>query len=137
MPRVEISYGDFFDRYTILLVKRDRLPSSQHVNLENELESYRAELSRLEISGRIEKVIEDLHHVNKSIWDEMNKLYELASNSKPASGDLVQLTIDITALNQRRAFLKREIDISFVSVFSEEKSYFSDSDQLLIDRKES
>ena len=137
MPNVEISYGDFFDRYTILLVKLDQLPSIQHVNLEKELVSYRAELSELDIPDSISQTIDDLHQVNKSIWIEMNKFYELASTLNPTNGNLVQLTIDITALNQKRAFLKREIDQVFVSTFSEEKSYFADSGQVLINREES
>jgi hypothetical protein len=136
LPKVEISFGYFFDRYTILLVKVDRLPSSQHANLENELVSYRAELSRLDIPASISKEISDLQFVNREIWDNMNKFYELASTTNATSGNLVQLTIQITALNQQRAFLKRQIDQVFDSSFSEEKSYFSDSTQILLDGQE-
>lgn len=136
MPKVEIAYGDFFDRYTILLVKLDQLPSIQHANLENELVSYRAELSELDIPDSISQTVGELHDVNKTIWVEMNKFYELSSTSNLTNGDLVQLTIDITALNQKRAFLKREIDKVFGSKFSEEKSYFADSGQILINRAE-
>jgi hypothetical protein len=66
----------------------------------------------------------------------MNKFYELASTTNATSGNLVQLTIQITALNQQRAFLKRQIDQVFDSSFSEEKSYFSDSTQILLDGQE-
>jgi hypothetical protein len=136
LPKVDISYGDFFDRYTILLVKVDRLPSSQHANLKNELVSYRAELSKLDIPVEISKEVDDLQVVNRQIWDSMNKFYELASTETVTNQNLVQITKHITALNQRRAFLKRQIDQVFDSPFSEEKSYFSDSRQILINGQE-
>lgn len=131
MPEVNISFGDFFDRWSILKVKQRKLEATQLNNVEQELKGYESILEKSIASlAIIGDLANELLLCNERIWDSMSELYETA---KSPSRELSDLTLLITQLNQQRAFIKRSIDLAMHSDFHEEKSYFTNANEVLAD----
>jgi hypothetical protein len=55
------------------------------------------------------------------IWHLMESLYAI---TQPQNSQYVELTLEITKLNQKRAFIKKKIDQLSDSTLTEAKSYF-------------
>ena len=130
MPKVEISFGEVADKWTILEIKVERLvDESQIRNVMNEKLGLHETVDELIAVPGVQEQLEKLLATNRTIWDQMDEIYELKKTG-PRYSDL---TFEITVENQRRAFLKREIDRLMNSEFHEEKSYFVKPNQVVID----
>lgn len=126
MPKVEISFGELMDRVSILEIKLEMLfTEDQKKTVALELFTLREQASEILAVASLRKVVDELKEVNLFIWKLMDQLYDLHE----PSAEYADLTWDITIHNQRRAFLKKEIDATLGSRFSEEKSFFSKEDQ--------
>ena len=130
VPKVEISFGEIADKWTILQIKSARLSGeSQILNVEREKSGLQPIADQLlQVPAALEQ-LELLLKTNKLIWDQMDEIYQL----KETGPRYAQLSLEITIENQRRAFLKREIDILMNSDFHEEKSYFSNPGQVVVE----
>jgi predicted nucleic acid-binding Zn-ribbon protein len=130
VPKVEISFGEVADKWTILEIKCERLvDQSQIRNVMNEKLGLQETVDELIAVPGVQEQLEKLLATNRTIWDQMDEIYELKKTG-PRYSDL---TFEITVENQRRAFLKREIDRLMNSEFHEEKSYFVKPNQVVID----
>lgn len=130
MPKVEISFGEVADKWTILEIKCERLVNESQIrNVMNEKLGLQETLDQLVAVPGVQEQLEKLLATNRTIWDQMDEIYELKKTG-PRYSDL---TFEITVENQRRAFLKREIDRLMNSAFHEEKSYFVKPNQVVID----
>lgn len=130
MPKVEISFGEVADKWTILEIKCERLVNEGQIrNVINEKFGLQETIDQLVAVPGVQEQLEKLLATNRTIWDQMDEIYEL----KKAGPRYSDLTFEITVENQRRAFLKREIDRLMNSEFHEEKSYFVKPNQVVID----
>jgi len=130
VPKVEISFGEVADKWTILEIKCERLvDESQIRNVMNEKLGLQETVDELMAVRGVQEKLENLLATNRTIWDQMDEIYELKKTGPRYSN----LTFEITVENQRRAFLKREIDRLMHSEFHEEKSYFVKPNQVVID----
>ena len=75
----------------------------------------------LKANSSVRLLIAQLKETNLVIWKLMEKLYELHAD---IDSTYLWLSIEITEYNQKRAFLKKEIDALSQSSFSEAKSFF-------------
>ena len=66
-PPMEMPLSEVVDRYSILLLKKERLPENEE--LKKECSRFEAELSRYKERGNIEELIAQLKEVNGQIWD--------------------------------------------------------------------
>lgn len=129
MPTIEVSFGELVDKYTILQIKHEHLSlESQKRAVFTELSSLKPDVDKCLQNDNLVRIALDLKNVNLEIWFLMDQLYSLDA----PSAEYVQLTWDITIQNQKRAFLKRTIDSEMNSRFSEEKSFFSQTDQRIV-----
>lgn len=129
MPRVEVSNGELLDKWTILQIKLERLKDVHQLdNVTRELASLESEVNLVSLNEKVMTIRGSLFSINLDIWDLMEKIY-LKGNSSDA--EYLQLTLEITILNQKRAFAKKAIDIESRSLLSESKSFFEDSDKVL------
>jgi hypothetical protein len=127
MPQVEVSHGEVVDKWTILEIKSVKLIDPvQLKNVALEMESLNLVIR--EFIDDISELHKDLFQTNLHIWNLMNDLYSLDESS---GIDYVEITLEITRFNQRRSFLKKEIDKNCKSDFSEAKSYFENESQVL------
>jgi hypothetical protein len=128
MPTIEIAFGEFYDRLTILQIKEKKLSSSvQRLNVSKEISEMQKYVSQEILDDKKKILVQKLHDINLEIWNEMDSLYQV----KEANDLYAKLSYRITWLNQKRAFAKREIDAAFNSKNSEEKSYFTKFEELV------
>jgi len=128
MPIVEVSMGEFVDRWSILQVKSRKLTRvSQLNNIEVELANVESEIIVLKKNSDLLMLVDSLLDCNLEIWDAMDKLYHIHTPNL----EYAKLSMEITRLNQQRAFLKKKIDSVAGYKFSEEKSFFEDQTQLV------
>jgi hypothetical protein len=132
MPIVEISNGELADKWTILNIKCEQLNNTDQIsNAKLESEALMLQVQELQRHEGVVELIEDLYKVNLKIWYLMENLYRL---NPPFDEKYVKLTVDITKQNQRRAFLKKDIDRASKAQFTEAKSFFED-DSYIMDNK--
>ena len=127
MPQVEVSHGELVDKWTILEIKSVQLVDIEQLkNIQREMNAMSPAIQ--EFIGSIPQLHKDLFETNLVIWNLMNELYK---KDDSLGSQYVTLTIDITKFNQKRSFIKKEIDQFCKSDFSEAKSYFENSDQVI------
>jgi hypothetical protein len=122
--KVQLPLGDIVDKVTILLLKRDRIDDQAKV--ENVVE----ELRVLEKSWAEEGLVpmdelddwSALREVNGELWDVEDKL-RLYESRQDFGTEFVELARSVYHLNDRRASLKRSINLALGSDLIEEKSY--------------
>ena len=127
MPQVEVSHGELVDKWTILEIKSTQLVSIEQLkNVEREMNAMSPAIQQF--ISPISSLHKDLFDTNLRIWHLMDDLY---SKDESFGNEYVKITIEITKFNQKRSFIKREIDRVCKSNFSEAKSYFEDEDQVM------
>ena len=127
MPQVEVSHGDLVDKWTILEIKSLQLEDTEQLkNVAREMDAMKLAIQKF--LGSVPSLHNALLDVNLKIWKLMNLIYKIDESS---GIEYVNITIEITKLNQKRSFIKREIDKFCNSGFSEAKSYFENEDQIM------
>ena len=120
---IEIGVGELIDRYTILRIKLDEIKDSKKLkNIQKEYDYVAGLLSKLEDKEGIQELVEDLFVINESLWDIENELRHL---EKIASfeDEFIQAARSVYRLNDKRAEIKKTINLLYGSGFIEEKSY--------------
>jgi len=124
---VEISPGELFDKLTVLQVKLDRI--SEPVKLEH----IRVELAVLEeardaaIAGtpELDDLVCQLRSVNAELYDVIDNIYACARAGR-STEHFVDLARSVYHFNDRRALLKRKINLLLSSRLMEEKGHSID-----------
>lgn len=122
MPFVEVSNGELADKWTIIEIKTALLVNPDQLkNLSIEASGLEPMIMELKANSSVRLLIAQLKETNLVIWKLMERLYELHAD---IDSTYLSLSIEITEYNQKRAFLKKEIDALSQSSFSEAKSFF-------------
>lgn len=121
-PLVPISWGELYDKITILEIKAERLTSERQLaNVRTELLALRAH-ARGEQNEDLDDLVDDLREVNSLIWD-LDEDIRGKEREKDFGEDFVAQARALYLQNDRRAALKRRINRLLASGLSEEKSY--------------
>ena len=125
--RVEISCGELFDKISILELKRDHArDAGQRGNVETELAVLVAVRDAETAPGtELDRIVAELRSVNAALWTVEDDLRDCERRGDFGAG-FVSLARSVYRLNDRRAALKREIDILLGSGIVEEKLYRRD-----------
>jgi len=121
---VEISIGEFFDKITILEIKRARISDpAKLININKELDVLNQLLARQAFSrDKVKGEVDELRQINEKLW-----VIEDDIRDKEAKKQFDQVFIDLARAvyitNDRRSEVKREINLKLGSDFVEEKSY--------------
>lgn len=120
---IEISVGEAFDRLTILKIKSERIKNqSKLTNIMNEY-FYLQNLLKEELDvNEDDEDFKKLLVVNETLWDVEDKLRE-HEEAQDFGEDFVALARSVYELNDKRASIKKDININWGSEFVEEKSY--------------
>ncbi|MFK7931364.1 MAG: DUF6165 family protein [Myxococcota bacterium] len=122
--KVEIPIGDVVDKVTILDIKRCKLHDSQALNnVERERQALRdgwTEHGLTPMEGLPQW--EELRQVNEALWDVEDALRACEAQADFGSR-FVELARSVYRLNDKRAALKRSINLHLGSTLVEEKSY--------------
>jgi hypothetical protein len=120
----EISIGEFLDKMTILEIKSSRIRSeSKLANVRRELETlqktwYCSPCASVDTRAEYGELLA----VNEQLWEVEDRIREKESAGSFDEG-FIDLARSVYRLNDRRAAIKRNINLKLDSGFIEEKSY--------------
>ena len=116
-----ISLGELVDKITILQIKTQHLQGNALEHVQQELEALELTLNKLQLNidpsliQRLKKVNQDLWHIEDAIRDQERR--------KSFGENFVQLARSVYQQNDHRSAIKKEINTTYGSAFTEEKSY--------------
>ncbi len=120
--KVEVSNGEFFDKFSILEIKSKRMLDENklhHVNKEKDvLKSIVGDLSYVFESSLYSK----LHDINNQLWDIEDKIREKGRIDE-YDEEFIDLSRKIYIMNDERFNLKNEINGITLSEYKEQKSH--------------
>ena len=121
---IEISIGEFFDKITILEIKKKRIHDKAKLdNINNELDALNALLDNLPFSrADIQEEFDELKAINEKLWVIEDDIRDKES-TKEFDQDFIELARSVYFTNDRRSDVKRSINLKLGSNFIEEKSY--------------
>lgn len=124
-PSVPVSWGELWDKITILELKAENLSSAAALhNVELELAMLREVVAVSETEGRqaLAQLVDELRAVNGRLWGIEDDIRE-QERQKDFGEKFIALARAVYFENDRRAALKRRINELLASEIVEEKSY--------------
>ncbi|MCZ6667419.1 MAG: DUF6165 family protein [Gammaproteobacteria bacterium] len=120
-----VSPGELIDKITILEIKQERIKDVdkvKNVNLELELLESLWNGSVYQSSALVVKKRAELKFINEELWVIEDDL-RLKESKAEFDRDFIELARSVYLTNDRRASVKREINLEVGSKLIEEKSY--------------
>ena len=121
---VEISIGEFFDKITILEIKKERISNADKlININKELDGLNNLLTELSFSrDEVAQEVSELRKINETLWEIEDDIREKESQ-KAFDERFVELARAVYITNDKRSDIKRGINLKLGSDFVEEKFY--------------
>jgi len=119
--KIEVSNGEIIDKLTILQIKLERVKDEAKLkNLRKEYD----ELVRMtsSIMSTSDPLYKALYDINCELWDIEDSIRDL-ERKKDFSEEFIATARSVYIKNDKRADIKREINIRTSSGLMEEKSY--------------
>jgi len=118
---VPISIGELWDKYTILLIKRDKIKDQYKIkNVIIEME-YLNKLM-VQYSYKEDELFLHLQKVNLTLWEIEDKL-RIKEKENIFDNEFVELARSVYYTNDKRAEIKNKINIVYNSLIYEVKEY--------------
>jgi hypothetical protein len=123
---VQTSPGEFLDKLVILEIKSERIADSAKLtNVRRELELLRATWAASPLAARdVAALLADLKAVNEALWEIEDRI-RLKEAARAFDAEFVELARSVYRTNDRRAAIKRQLNVALGSDLLEEKSYHS------------
>lgn len=123
MIEVPVAWGELVDKITILEIKSERIADpAKLANVATELRLLRERLGTVEADPAVARLHAALKGVNEELW-----VIEDAIRDCERGGDFgptfIELARSVYRTNDRRAELKRDVNLALGSAILEEKSY--------------
>ena len=121
--KIEVSVGEIVDKLSILKIKSDNITDLDKLkNINKEYEYlYTIVFDDLKVS---QEDFSELVSINQKLWVIEDDLRDKESNQEFDSV-FIELARSVYFVNDKRAEIKKEINIKYGSLFVEEKSYKS------------
>ncbi len=116
-----ISIGELFDKLSILQIKRERIEGIKLNNIKNEI----IELEEVIKNNNLEidkKFFSDLKKINFCLWEIEDKI-RIKDSKNEFDQEFIALAKSVYKENDKRATLKKEINLKYGSFLIEEKTY--------------
>ena len=120
--KIEVSVGEVVDKYTILTLKTMYITDPykamnviKEFNYINDALTEKPEVTSDELTGK-------LLNVNKELWEVEDQLREFEKQGD-FGFEFINLSRSVYRLNDKRADIKKQINLKYGSAFIEEKSY--------------
>ena len=118
---VPISIGELFDKITILQIKKNRIKGNKLDNVNKELNHLEEVVKNNNL--KIEKkFFTQLKKINTNLWEIEDKI-RIKESKNEFDQEFIDLARSVYKENDKRASLKKEINLNYGSLFVEEKSY--------------
>jgi len=118
--KIEVSIGEVVDKWTILSIKALNITDKD--KLVNVFKERNYLNTAIEPEILHDPLTDQLLVVNKNLWDVEDRLRD-CERGKVFDDHFVQLARSVYILNDKRASIKKEINMKYGSDFVEEKSY--------------
>ena len=116
-----VSLGELIDKITILEIKKIHMTGIKLKNIEKELKLLKSILQDKNLELDID-LINSLKEINKNIW-EIEDNIRIKESNKEFDKEFVELARSVYKENDKRASIKKEINLKYRSELIEEKSY--------------
>ena len=124
MINIKISYGELFDKISILEIKKTKLTNSDDIkNVTFELNLLTDALNKSHIHNNdIDQLFNELKKVNLQLWEIEDKIREKEKYCL-FDEEFIELARSVYKTNDKRSKIKKEININLKSEVFEVKSY--------------
>jgi septation ring formation regulator EzrA len=121
----EISVGELFDKITILNIKTKKISDNDKLqNIYTELKTLNDQSKKISVSDTqaLNALVLQLQQINEDLWDIENFKRECEAK-KDFGESFIKLSRDVHFKNDKRAIIKKEINLLSNSQIVEEKEY--------------
>jgi hypothetical protein len=121
---VRMPPGEFLDKLTILEIKSERIEDPEKLaNVRRELELLRVTWSASAAAAPdVSELVDDLRKVNEELWDIEDRIRQ-KEVGRQFDDEFIELARSVYRTNDRRAAIKRSLNLALGSEILEEKSY--------------
>lgn len=121
--KIEVSIGEILDKISILEIKRERIKDVDKLqNIEKEFNELWPLYEKIVTTDEVAWKYSELKSVNESLWEIEDEIREYEKEMH-FEGRFIQLARLVYITNDRRAKIKKEINLLTGSDLVEEKSY--------------
>jgi len=118
---VNISIGELWDKYSILLIKKERVKNKDKLeNVNQELELLNKNMQKYNYNN--DDMFINLKNINERLWD-IEDTIRLKEFNKEFDEVFIQLARSVYINNDERAECKKKINLFFGSFIKEVKDY--------------
>ena len=123
-PLIPVSWGELFDKITILQIKIENLQEKNALNnVKTEHDQLNTIYNNNFLIDEIARVLfNDLKEINQKLWDIEDKIRD-KEKSKKFDKEFIELARNVYFTNDERSRIKRNMNETFGSKIIEEKSY--------------
>ena len=123
-PLIPVSWGELFDKITILQIKIENLQEKNALNnVKTEHDQLNTIYNNNFLIDEIARVLfNDLKEINQKLWDIEDKIRD-KEKSKKFDKEFIELVRNVYFTKDERSRIKRSINETFGSKITEEKSY--------------
>ena len=124
-PSTPLSIGELVDKITILEIKKQNINDQNKLkNVKFELDTLNSIFNKLNVKNKISNEIKSLREINKKLWVIEDDIRDEERKSK--FGDsFIKLARSVYFTNDKRAEIKKNINLKTNSGLIEEKAYQS------------
>ena len=116
-----ISIGELIDKITILEIKQKYMTGIKLKNINKEMKLLKNILQDKNLEINID-LIKNLKNINKKLW-EIEDNIRIKVSKQEFDEEFIKLARSVYIENDKRAFIKKEINQKYNSDLVEEKSY--------------
>ena len=121
--QIEVSIGEVVDKYTILMIKASKIQDPAKLENVNKELTYLIDVLKKEDPLMTDyPLTKALLEINKALWN-IEDLIRDFERAKSFGKEFIDLARNVYKLNDKRANIKKEINMNYGSEFVEEKSY--------------
>ena len=124
--QVPVSVGEVLDKITILQIKLVHISdAAKRANIQNELDALLPLVAGDAFTtDQMQALMAELKSVNEALWDIEDDIREKEA-AKSFDAEFIRLARAVYVTNDKRAELKKQINLATGSALIEEKSYES------------
>ena len=121
---ISVSVGEVMDKLTILQIKSERIDDAQKLkNVHKEIAALTPACARPEFNTpEVQTLVAKLKSVNETLWDIEDDIRD-KEFQKAFDDEFISLARSVYVTNDKRAELKKQINLATGSALVEEKSY--------------
>ena len=124
--QVPVSVGEVLDKITILQIKLAHISdATKRANIQNELDALLPLVAGDAFTtDQMQGLMAELKSVNEALWDIEDDIREKEA-AKSSDDEFIRLARAVYVTNDKRAEIKKQINLATGSALVEEKSYES------------